>query len=155
MDWSDWAGVIAAAVGGLLTLMSAIGTSNRAPKGYRKLVLQADLLSKLPEGTEARRSLQQLLDDQIGALASREKSLAPLNPTNVTLTVILGGGLSYGCYLLWLWANSAEVLGWLAWTVFVIALLITVLFIGGAIGTIRNPSTKSTNLEASDEDNSS
>ncbi|WP_308464704.1 hypothetical protein [Rathayibacter soli] len=55
----------------------------------------------------------------------------------MALTVILGGALGYGCYWLGVWALTTQ--WWLAWTVFIVGILLTLTVIAGATGTLRDP----------------
>jgi hypothetical protein len=120
---------------GVFTLIGQIVTAERRPKAYKRLLLLAEIWEKIPPESAARETIEQIIDATSKSLQVRK----PLNPTNLALTVLLGGGLAYGTYWAWIWAVAADGISIFQWSVFVIALVATVLLVAGGVGTLRNP----------------
>jgi len=107
----------------------------------RRVKNHAELL-KVLEGTRAKAKLEDLLVVEIEALVTRAKSraLKKLNGVNVTMAVLMTGGISLGFYWLfnWIVAWSGQPYMWVAIVISALAGLLGLLIIGASWGTIYN-----------------
>jgi hypothetical protein len=121
----------------LIGLIGIAISRDRQPRAYKQLTVLSEVFAKLPTDSEVRSNVGELIAAITLNTLERERSRKPLNPTNVTLTVLFSAGTGYGSFLLFEWAATAGS-PW-PWVLLALGLTITVLFIGGSVGTIRNP----------------
>jgi hypothetical protein len=129
--------VLAAVIPAGLSLVGTIVGRDRQPREFKNLLaLSAASKDLTPESPE-KLAVGELIVTLANDIARRTRDRKPLNPTNVGLTIALSASGGVGSYLLYLWAIGGG--GALAWTLFGVVALITLLLGAGGIGTIRNP----------------
>lgn len=123
----------------LFTFVGGITRSDRRPRGHKRLLALAELWEKLPSNSVAQAEVGKAIDAEGAALATRELSVKPINRVNVGLTTFFAGAFGLGCYLLLQWVLVAGEFAWLAWSLFAIAVTVTLVFVAAAVATWRNP----------------
>jgi hypothetical protein len=135
-------GILSAIVPPLVGLITQIAARERQPRDLHRLTALAAVRKDLPSGSASASSVDELIITLAAGMTAREKDRRPLNPTNVGLTLVLSAAGGFGSYLLVVWALSGSSLTWLAWSLFAVVLLFTLLLMAAGIGTFRNPPTE-------------
>jgi hypothetical protein len=131
-------GAIAGAVPPAIGLVGIWLKADRRPRELKQLLALAEAQARLVPQSESADSIGNLITAIADNATKRENNRAAVNPTNVGLTLVLGALGGVGSYLLFLWAVSSGPLEPLAWVVFSIVVLITLLFVAAGVGTTRN-----------------
>lgn len=132
-------GFLSAVVPSILGLLGLVASTDRQPRDVKRLVALTEARKNLDSTSPGAGAVDQLIATLANSISDREAKRQPLNPTNVGLTIVVSAGGGLGSYFLLLWALSAGQIAWLAWILFVVVALFTLLFIAGGIGTFRNP----------------
>ncbi|WP_243064768.1 hypothetical protein [Humibacter sp. RRB41] len=129
--WQALAAIVPAA----LVLVGQLAARGGVPRAIKRLDQLTTVWQCLPDASPAKRDVLVAINSHAAKLVAKERR--PLNPTNVALTVVFAGILGYAAYWLGVWAISTG--AWFAWAVFVVVGAGGLIFVAGAIGTLRDP----------------